>query len=51
MQIVYKVLCLNDDSRYIQATRQNFNSRVQAATYMIPIDKERKPVIVATGLN
>jgi hypothetical protein len=49
MRLVYKVLCLNDEGHYIHATSQDFNSRVEAATYMIPIDKGRKPVIVATG--
>ncbi len=45
----YYVLCLNDNGRYTLATSRDFNSRVEAATYMIPIDKSRKPIIVATG--
>ncbi len=49
MAIVYKVLCLNDNGHYVHATSRSFNSRVEAATYMIPIDKGRKPCIIATG--
>lgn len=49
MRIVHYVLCLDDDGHYTHATSRPFNSRAEASTYMIPIDKGRKPVIVSTG--
>ena len=49
MEIKYYVLCLDDDGHYTHATSRDFNTRGDAVTYMEPIDKSRKPVIVATG--
>ena len=50
----YVVICMDDDKRYIQATRRRFLTLKEAKYYMAVLSKSRNPMVVkakAIGLG